>query len=90
MKRQIEIFTANCPVCDPVVKMVKDLACDNCEIITYDLVQQCEDKTCLSKLKEYNVQKIPAVAVNGQPLDCCRDNAITKEALMTAGIGELN
>ncbi len=23
MKRQIEVFTAGCPVCDPVVKLVK-------------------------------------------------------------------
>ncbi|HAJ81378.1 MAG TPA: glutaredoxin, partial [Zunongwangia profunda] len=56
MKRQIEIFTANCPVCDPVVKMVKELSCDSCEITTYNLVEQCEDKTCIDKVQEYGVK----------------------------------
>ena len=31
-KRKVEIFTAGCPVCEPVVAMVKELACDNCEV----------------------------------------------------------
>jgi len=88
MKRQVEVFTANCPVCDPVVKMIEELACDECEVTTYDLVKQCDDKTCLTKMNEYGVKKIPAVAVNGKLLDCCKDSAITKEKLMEAGIGQ--
>ena len=88
MKRQIEIFTAGCPVCDPIVNMVKELACENCEVQIYDLVKQCDDKSCLTKMKEYNITKIPAVAVNGILLDCCKDSAITKEKLMEAEIGQ--
>lgn len=88
MKRQVEIFTANCPVCDPVVNMVKDLACDQCEITVYDLVKQCEDKTCLSKLQEYQIKKVPAIAVNGKLLNCCQDQGISKEELIKAGIGQ--
>lgn len=87
MKRQVEIFTANCPVCDPVVQMIKEMACDQCEVTTYDLLKQCDDKTCLAKMKAYGIKKIPAVAVNGKLLDCCKDRAITKEKLMEAGIG---
>mgnify|MGYP006429766743 CR=1 FL=1 len=88
MKRQIEIFTAGCPVCEPVVQMVNELTCDNCEVTTYDVVKQREDKTCLSKLSEYGVKKLPAVAVNGKLLDCCQNNAVTKENLVAAGIGK--
>ncbi|QED37165.1 glutaredoxin [Antarcticibacterium arcticum] len=88
MKRQVEIFTANCPVCDPVVKMVKDLACDNCELTTYDLVKQCDDKSCVSKINEYGIKNLPAIAVDGKLLDCCKGNAITKEKLINAGIGK--
>jgi len=87
MNTRVEIFTANCPVCDPVVKMVNEVACENCEITTYDLVKQCEDKTCLTKLEEYGIKKVPAIAVNGKLLDCCRDSAITKDDLINAGIG---
>ncbi len=88
MKRHVEIFTANCPVCDPVVKMIEELACGECEVTTYDLVKQCNDRTCLAKMNAYGIQKIPAVAVNGILLDCCKDPAITKEKLMEAGIGQ--
>lgn len=88
MKRQVEIFTANCPVCEPVVQMVKELTCDNCEVTTYDVVKQCDDKSCLSKLSEYGVKRLPAVAVNGKLLDCCQNNAITKENLVAAGVGK--
>ena len=88
MKRQVEIFTANCPVCDPVVQMVKDLACEQCEITIYDLVKQCEDKTCLNKLEEYQIKKVPAIAVNGKLLSCCENQGISKEELIKAGIGQ--
>ena len=88
MKRQVEIFTANCPVCDPVVKMIKELACDTCEVTTYDLVKQCEDKICLEKIDEYGIRKVPAVIVNGELMDCCRDSAITEAKLVEVGIGQ--
>ena len=88
MKRQVEIFTANCPVCDPVLSMVKDLACDQCEITVYDLVKQSKDKTCLSKLESYGIKKIPAIAVNGSLLSCCKSQGVTKEELIKAGIGQ--
>lgn len=88
MKRQIEVFTANCPVCDPVVTMVKEMACDQCEVTVYDLVKQCEDKTCLSKLEKYQIKKVPAIAVNGTLLNCCHDEGISREELIQAGIGQ--
>lgn len=86
--KKIEIFTANCPMCDPVVKMVQELACSNCEVSIYDMVKQCEDKICLDKAKEYGVNRVPAVAVDGKLLNCCQSNTITKESLIAAGIGQ--
>ncbi|HEX5552721.1 MAG TPA: hypothetical protein VFX43_05680 [Chitinophagaceae bacterium] len=55
MKRQIEVFTAGCPVCESTVKRVRELTCKDCEVTIYDLVKQCEDKACLAKLKAYNI-----------------------------------
>jgi glutaredoxin len=87
MKRQIEIFTAGCPVCEPVVQLVKDTACENCEITIHNLSEQCESKICVAKMKEYGVQRLPAVAVNGKLLGCCKNIEITKNDLVNAGIG---
>lgn len=87
MKRTIEIFTAGCPVCNPVVQMVKETACDNCEITIYDLVKQCEEKTCTDKMRAYGINRVPSIVVNGKLLDCC-DRSITKQDLKNAGIGQ--
>ena len=88
MKRSVEVFTAGCPVCDPVVQMVKDLACDQCEITIYDLIKQSDDKTCLSKIEAYQIKKVPSVAVDGKLLNCCVNDAISKDELIKAGIGQ--
>lgn len=88
MKRQIEVFTAGCPVCEPVVKTVKEMACDSCEVTVYNLVEQCDDKVCVDKMKKYNITSLPAVAVNGQLLACCQNRGVSKEELAAAGIGK--
>jgi len=88
MKRKIEVFTAGCPVCEPVVKTVKEMTCDSCEVTVYNLVEQCESKVCLDKIKEYNITSLPAVVVNGELLSCCKSSGVSKEVLAAAGIGK--
>jgi Thioredoxin domain len=87
MKRQIEIFTAGCPVCEPVVALVKETASENCEITIHNLSEQCENKICVTRMEEYGVTRLPAIAVNGKLIDCCKNKEITKSDLVKAGIG---
>lgn len=89
MKRQVEVFTARCPICDPVVKTVKEMACDSCEVIVYNLVEQCDDKACVDKIKKYDITSLPVVAVNGKLLSCCQNRGVRKEELTAAGIGKV-
>jgi glutaredoxin len=86
MKSTIELFTAGCPLCDPVIKLVKETATDNCEIVIYDLVKQCAEKTCINKMKQYGVNHVPSIVVNGKLLHCC-ERSVTKQDLINAGIG---
>jgi len=88
MKRQIEVFTAGCPVCEPTVKTVNEMACDSCEVTVYNLAEQCESKVCVDKMKEYNITSLPAVAVDGKLLSCCKDRGVSKEELAAVGIGQ--
>lgn len=88
MKRKIEVFTASCPICDPVVKLVNELTCGSCEVAVYDMVKLCDDNACLSKAREYGITKVPAVVVDGKLLDCCQIGEITRESLINAGIGQ--
>jgi len=87
MRRQIEIFTAGCPVCEPVVALVKETACENCEITIYNLSEPCESKICIAKMDTYGVKRLPAIAVDGKLIGCCTNVAITKNDLVAAGIG---
>jgi len=83
MKKQVEIFTAGCPVCEPVVQLVKDTAGVNCNITIYNLSKDYHNAI----YKKYAIKRLPAVAVDGSLLDCCKNSAITKEDLIGAGIG---
>lgn len=88
-KRKIEVFTAGCPVCEPVVAMVKSMACSSCEVIVYNVAQPCDTKECIEKLLTYGIKSLPAVAVDGKLLACCQNNKGVSEAeLRNAGIGQ--
>jgi len=36
-KRLVEVFIAGCPLCNNTVKLVRELACPNCEVQIYNL-----------------------------------------------------
>lgn len=82
MKRQIEIFKAGCPVCEPIVQIVKDTAGITYDITFHNLSESCDGDIC----KKYNVKRIPAVALDGKLLDRCTNIEITKDDLTNAGI----
>ena len=87
-KRKIEVFTAGCSVCSPVVDMVKSMACSDCEVIVYNLAEPCESKECIDKAKTYGIKALPAVAVNGKLLSCCQNKGVSEAELRSAGIGQ--
>lgn len=87
-KRRVEVFTAGCPICDETVNLVKSTACPNCEVQVYDLREGCATNECREKAKRYGITAVPAVAVNGVVLDCCRRTPITADLLRAAGIGQ--
>ncbi|MEE9451919.1 MAG: glutaredoxin [Gammaproteobacteria bacterium] len=86
-KKNIEVFTAGCPVCEPVVKLVNSIACDACDVKVYDLNKGCSTNECREKAKLYGITRLPAVAVDGLLLGCCKSSDITEKDLRAAGIG---
>lgn len=87
-KRKIELFTAGCAVCEPVVEMINSMACSSCEVVIYNLSQPCDTNECLEKVKTYGIKSLPAIAVNGKLLSCCQGKGISVEELKNAGIGQ--
>lgn len=87
-KRLIEVFTAGCYVCENAVKEIKALACPNCEVKVYDLNKKCDTNECENKAKQYGINSVPAVAIDGKLVDCCSNRGIDIEALKRAGLGQ--
>lgn len=86
-KRKIEVFTSGCPVCEPIVELVKKIACSSCEVTVYDLNAGCITNECRDKAKVYGINRVPSVVVDGKLLECCKTGAITEQSLRAAGIG---
>ncbi len=83
-KRKIEIFSAGCGVCEETVQQVKDLACSSCEVEVLSM----QDKKVADRAKKLGVRSVPAVAVNGQLVDCCVGAGSQAESLKAAGLGQ--
>lgn len=82
-KRQVEVFSAGCPICEPAVRLVEELACPDCEVTVHDLRQAGADRAA-----DYGIKVVPAVVVDGTLLSCCRATGPTREELLAAGIGQ--
>lgn len=81
-KRQIEVFTAGCPVCEPAVALVNEMTCPDCEVTIHNLRESGAEQAA-----HYGVRTIPAVVVDGTVL-LAATLPITREALAQAGVGQ--
>ena len=83
-KRNIEIFSAGCPVCDQTVELVKSIACPSCEVSVLDM----NDQTVAKRAQELGIASVPAVVIDGKPADCCSGRGPDEATLRAAGIGQ--
>jgi hypothetical protein len=81
--RTVEVFTAGCPACDEVVKLVNELACESCRIEVLDM----RDENVAARARSLGVRSVPAVVVDGRLADCCARQGVTEEGLRSAGVG---
>lgn len=83
-KRQIEIFSAGCPLCQDTIDMVNRIACASCEISVLDM----HDTKVAKRAAQLGIGSVPAVAVNGKLADCCSGRGVDENELRSAGIGQ--
>ena len=81
-KRKVEVFTGGCPLCDETVQLVQELSCSSCDVTVYNLREKGMDKA-----KQYGVNSVPTVVVDGKILNCCAMKGPTRADLKAAGIG---
>jgi glutaredoxin 3 len=82
--REIEVFSAGCPLCDAAEKKVRELACPSCNVIVLNM----KEPETMERARQLGVQSVPAVAVNGKLADCCAGRGIDKKVLQDAGLGK--
>lgn len=83
-KRQIEVFSAGCPVCQETVELVNRIACPSCEVNVLDI----RDPNVASRAKRLRVRSVPAVVIDGQLADCCAGRGSDETTLRAAGLGQ--
>jgi len=84
MARKVEVFTAGCPLCEPVVEMVQRLACPSYDVAVYNVKN---DANAVERARAAGVARLPMVLVDGKPAECCQVGPVTEAGLRTAGIG---
>lgn len=83
-KRTVEVFVAGCPACSEAVQLVRELACESCDVRVRDM----NEATHYERAQDLGVNRVPAVAVEGELAACCQTSPITEDALRSAGIGQ--
>jgi hypothetical protein len=83
-KRQIEIFSAGCSVCQETVDLVTQIACPSCEVSVLDM----QDQAVAARARTLGVASVPAVAIDGHLADCCTGRGVDEDALRRAGVGQ--
>ena len=80
---KVEVFSAGCLACEPVVQLVKSIACPSCDVQVLDMNQP----EVASRAKEYGVKTVPAIVIDGNLASCCEGAGPNAEALRAAGLG---
>lgn len=83
MVNRIEVFTAGCNFCDSAVELVKNSISENDELIVYNMTDSNKKENNKKIADSYGINSVPAVAVNGKLLDCCKSSKISKDELLS-------
>ena len=83
-KRNVEIFSAGCSVCQDVIDLVSDIACPSCAVV----VSNMQDPEIAARAKALGVKTVPAVAIDGKLAECCSGMGVNEASLRAAGIGQ--
>lgn len=82
-KRKVEIFSAGCSACQDVIDLVNKISCPSCEVSVLDM----HDEVISLRAKSLNINRLPAVVIDGKLADCCTDSSLSEQGLRAAGIG---
>ena len=77
MRRNLEIFSAGCPLCSPLVELVNELA-DNDDTVT---VLSTQDPAVAERASVLGIKTLPALSIDGKLASCCSSGGYNKVTL---------
>jgi glutaredoxin len=80
-QKKIEVFSAGCAICEEAVDLVKRVAGPGHNVEVLDVHRADIAATA----KQYGIQRVPSVVIDGQLASCCTDRG-PDEATLRAGI----
>lgn len=80
MTQTIEVFSAGCAVCQETVEMVRRIAGASHTVDVLDM----QRPAIAAKAKQYGVQRVPSVVIDGRLASCCTDHAPDEATLRKA------
>jgi glutaredoxin 3 len=83
VRRKVEVFSAGCPACKETIELVNRMACPSCEITVLDM----QDTRIANRAKELGIRTVPAVVVDGNLAECCKNCTVDEATLRAAGVG---
>ncbi len=83
-KRKIEVFSAGCAVCEQTEQLVKQIACDSCQVEVFDM----HDADVAKRAEGLGIKSVPAVVIDGKVASCCAGRGPDESALRDAGLGK--
>jgi len=81
-KRNVEVFSAGCAVCEEAIEMVTRLAGDSCDVRVLNM----SDMDVVKRARALGVRSVPAVAIDGQLASCCAGRGVDEQSLRAAGL----
>ena len=83
-KRNIEVYSAGCPVCQETIAMVRGNSCPSCEVKVLDM----NNPDVAARAKSLGIRSVPAVVIDGKLADCCAGRGPDAATLKAAGLGQ--
>lgn len=83
-KKQVEVFSAGCSICEDVIQLVKNIACSSCNVIVVDM----KDMAVAQRASSLGIKRVPAVVIDGKLAECCSASGVNEESLRAAGLGQ--
>lgn len=81
----IEVFTAGNPDEEPVLALVQELVCRNCDVRIYDVSEAGGTAEARLRAERYAIRRLPAVVIDGRIAACCaNDEPITRDSLLAS------